>query len=117
MAERIWFIYKQLANTQLTDSLGRLYDALLIQIEKNRISIQPNEAFTFDFGAKELINMVGLPTNEGNAILRQLFDNKKVKLIDNKIHVTDIEEVEKQAKYYRKMEKIEKARKNSSLRV
>jgi CRP-like cAMP-binding protein len=117
LAERIWFIYKQLANTQLTDPLGRLYDALLIQIEKNRVSIQPNEAFTFDFGAKELINMVGLPTNEGNAILRQLFENKKVKLIDNKIHVTDIEEVEKQAKYYRKMEKIEKARKNSSLRV
>ncbi len=116
LAERIWFIYKQLANTQLTDSLGRLYDALLIQIEKNRLPIRSGEAYTFDFGAKELINIVGLPSSDGNAVLRKLFENKKIKLVDNKIHVTDLEEIEKQAKYFRKMEKIERARRQSSMR-
>ena len=116
LAERIWFIYKQLLNTQLTDPLGRLYDALLIQIEKNRIPIRSSESYTFDFGSKELINMVGLPSSQGNAILRQLFENKKIKLIDNKIYITDLEEIEKQAKYYRKMEKIERSRKQSSIR-
>ncbi|RKX77253.1 MAG: cAMP-binding protein [Spirochaetes bacterium] len=110
LAERIWFIYKQLANTLLTNPLGRLYDALLIQLEKARVPIVMGDAYTFDFGPKELINMVGLPAEEGKIHIRKLFENKKIKLVENKIHVTDIEEIEKQAKYYRKMEKIEKAR-------
>jgi CRP-like cAMP-binding protein len=111
LAERIWFIYKQLANTLLTDKVGRLYDALLIQLEKSRVPIHSGEAYTFDFGTRELINMVGLPMNEGNQAMRELLRNTKVKAMDNRIHVTDLEEVDKQAKYYRKMEKIERARK------
>ena len=115
LAERIWFIYKQLANTQLTKPLGRLYDALLIQLEKNRIKRKSGDAYTFDFGPKELINMVGFSQTEGNQRIRELFSDKKFKLVDNKIHCTDIEEIEKQAKYFRKMEKIEKARKEGSV--
>jgi CRP-like cAMP-binding protein len=111
LAERIWFIYKQLANTLLSDKVGRLYDALLIQLEKNRVPIHSGEAYTFDFGTRELINMVGLPMNEGNQAMREMLRNTKVKAMDNRIHVTDVEEIDKQAKYYRKMEKIERARK------
>jgi CRP-like cAMP-binding protein len=111
LAERIWFIYKQLANTLLSDSLGRLYDALLIQLERNRVAIRSGESYTFDFGTKELINMVGMPMVEGKQALRELLKNSRVKALDNKIHVTDIEEIDKQAKYYRKMQKIERARK------
>ncbi|MFP4636914.1 MAG: Crp/Fnr family transcriptional regulator [Spirochaetaceae bacterium] len=110
LAERIWFIYKQLANTLLGNKVGRLYDALLIQLEKNRVPIRSGEAYTFDFGTRELINMVGLPMNEGNEAVRELLQNSKLKAMDNRIHVTDIEEIEKQAKYYRKMEKIERSR-------
>lgn len=116
LSERIWFIYKQLANTQLSDPLGRLYDALLIQLEKLRIPIS-SEAYTFDFGPKELGNMVGLPKDEGNLTLRKLFENSKLKIVDNRIHLSDIEEVEKQTKYYRKMEKIEKARRQGSMNM
>lgn len=116
LAERIWFIYKQLANTQISDPLGRLYDALLIQLERNRVPIGSGEAYTMDFGPKELVNMVGLPTDVGNASIRKLFENKKFKLVDNRIHTSDIEEIEKQAKYFRKMEKIERARKLGSLK-
>lgn len=117
LAERIWFIYKQLANTQIGDPLGRLYDALLIQLEKNRITMRSGESYTFDFGPKELINMIGLPPSEGNVYVRKLFENKKIKLVNNKINTSDLEEIEKQAKYYRKMEKIEKARKEGRLKT
>jgi len=110
LAERIWFIYKQLANTLLSNGLGRLYDALSIQLERNRIPIKSGESYTFDFGTKELINMVGMPMAEGKQALRELLKNSRIKALDNKIHVTDIEEVDKQAKYYRKMQKIERAR-------
>ncbi len=115
LSERIWFIYKQLANTQLTDPLGRMYDALLIQLEKNRVPIT-SDSYTFDFGPAELINMVGLPKSEGGALVRKLFENKKLKIVDNKIHVSDVDEIEKQAKYFRKMEKIERARKQGSMK-
>ncbi|ORC32808.1 Crp/Fnr family transcriptional regulator [Marispirochaeta aestuarii] len=116
LSERIWFIYKQLANTQLSDPVGRLYDALLIQLEKLRIPIS-SEAYTFDLGPRELGNMVGLPKEELNLVLQKLFQNSKVKIVDNHVYVSDIEEIEKQAKYYRKMEKIEKARRQGSMNL
>ncbi|MFP4362962.1 MAG: Crp/Fnr family transcriptional regulator [Spirochaetia bacterium] len=114
LAERIWFIYKQLANTLLSDSLGRLYDALLIQLEKNRVPLNNGESYSFEYGPKELINMVGLSMDEGNRIMKQMLDNAKVKVVDGRLYVSDITDIEKQAKYYRKMEKIERSRKQSS---
>ena len=110
LAERIWFIYKQLANTLLTSKIGQMYDALLIQLEKARVPIRSGEPYTFDFGIKELINMVGLPMAEGNQVIRDLLKNNKIKAVENRIFTSDIEEIDKQAKYYRKMERIEKAR-------
>jgi uncharacterized protein YxeA len=55
--------------------------------------------------------MVGLPKSDGNMALRTMFENSYLKVSDNKIHVTRIDEIEKQAAYYRKMEKISQARK------
>ncbi|MFP4508599.1 MAG: Crp/Fnr family transcriptional regulator [Spirochaetaceae bacterium] len=110
LAERIWFIYKQLANTLLTDTTGRLWDALWIQLEKARVPIRSGQTHTFDFGPKELINMIGLPMGEGNSAIRELLKSKEVKAVDNRIFVSDIVEVEKQAKYYRKMQRIARQR-------
>lgn len=115
LSERIWAIYKQLANTQLSDPLGRLYDALLIQLEKQRVTIT-SDSFTFDFGPNELINMVGMPKDEGALVSRKMFENSKIRIIDNRIHVTDKEEIDKQVKYFRKMEKIERARRAGSMK-
>lgn len=113
LSERIWFIYKQLANTQISDPVGRMYDALLIQLEKQRVPIS-SSSYTFDFGPQELVNMVGLPKAEGNMAVRKMFENSRLKIVDNHIHVHDIEEIEKQAKYYRKMEKIARSRKSKA---
>lgn len=116
LAERIWFIYKQLANTLISDPLGRMYDALLIQLEKNRVPLV-SAPYTFDFGPKELINMVGLPAAEGNLVLRKLLENQKVRVVENKFSIVDVSEVVKQTEYYRKMQKIERARRESSARM
>lgn len=111
LAERIWFIYKQLANTLLKDPVAKMYDALLIQLEKNRVPIRSGESYTFDIGPKELINMVGLPMAEGNNALRMLLQNPRIKAVDNRIFTSDVEEILKQANYYRKMQRIEQSRK------
>jgi CRP-like cAMP-binding protein len=114
LAERIWFIYKQLANTLITDPVGRIFDALAIQLEKNRVTMKPGASYAFDFGPKELINMVGLPVAEGNLVLKKALENKKVQIQDTKIVLTDVLEVQKQTEYYRKMQKIEKARREAA---
>jgi CRP-like cAMP-binding protein len=116
LSERIWFIYKQLANTLITDPLGRMYDAMLIQLEKNRIPIG-NNSYTFDFGPKELVNMVGLPAVEGNLVLRKLMENPKIRVLDGKVALMDSSEVVKQTEYYRKMQKIERARREAAFRM
>jgi len=110
LAERIWFIYKQLANTSLASPIGRLYDALLIQLEKNRIPLKQGVSHTFTFGPKDLLNMVGFSSSEGNGQLKELFSNPVFKLTEGKIFLSDVAEVEKQAKYYRKMERINQNR-------
>jgi hypothetical protein len=47
--------------------------------------------------------------------LHKLLENNKVRLVDNKIMVMDVTEIEKQTEYYRKMQKIEKARKDAQI--
>ncbi|MCL1815313.1 MAG: cyclic nucleotide-binding domain-containing protein [Treponema sp.] len=109
LAERIWFIYKQLANTLINDPMGRMYDALMMQLEKNRIDIN-SFAHTFDFGPKELVNMVGIPQGEGTMILRKLMENKKIQIIKDKdkdkIHSLDVSDIAKQSAMYKKLQKI-----------
>jgi CRP-like cAMP-binding protein len=115
LAERIWFIYKQLANTLISDPLGRMYDALLIQLEKNRIPLDMAQSYTFDFGPKELVNMVGLPQGDGALVLRKMLESKKIQVMKDKIYTVDVTEVIKQTEYYRKMQKIEKSRRGSTV--
>jgi len=115
LADRIWLIYKQLANTMLGKPMGRMYDSLLIQLEKNRVPLDGKTPYTFAFGLPELINMVGLSEKEGTAIFTQMMEGKKLQIMNNKIHTTSTEEIYKQSEYFRKMDKIEKAKKESRL--
>ena len=114
LAERIWFIYKQLANTLINDPLGRMYDALHIQLEKSRLQTNSNMPYTFDFGPKELASMVGLAPKDANFILRKMLENQKIQIKEDKIHIINISEITKQTEFYRKMQKIELARKEGA---
>ncbi|MDR2900074.1 MAG: cyclic nucleotide-binding domain-containing protein [Treponema sp.] len=116
LAERIWFIYKQLANTLLSDPLGRMYDALHIQLEKNRVDLHSMSSYMFNFGPKELVNMVGLPQKEGSLVVRKLLENPNIRVINEKMNAADVSEISRQTEYYRKMQKIEQTRRNSANR-
>ncbi|MCL1815719.1 MAG: cyclic nucleotide-binding domain-containing protein [Treponema sp.] len=110
LADRIWLIYKQLANTLITNPVGRMYDSLLIQLEKNRVLLESPNPYTFSFGQWELVNMVGLPRGEAGPVLRDLLKNTKIQVIDNKIHTSSVQEIVRQTEYYRKMDRIGKPR-------
>ena len=117
LADRIWFIYKQLANTLINDPLGRMFDVLLIQLEKNRVPLNVNEPYTFDFGPNELANMVGLPPKDANLVLRKMLENKKIMINQDKIFTSSVVEITKQTEYFRKMQKIEKARQDARAQI
>ncbi|MCG8572391.1 MAG: cyclic nucleotide-binding domain-containing protein [Spirochaetes bacterium] len=113
LAERTWVLYRQLANLKLRSDIGRTYDTLLIHLEKNRVPIKKGISHNFDFGPNELIDMVGLDKVKGRDIVQEIFKNKKFQLVDNKIVVADIDEIQRQVSYYKKMEILEDKRKSS----
>jgi len=90
-----------------------MYDALLIQLEKNRVPLDTQGPYTFEFGPRELANMVGLPLKDANLLFRKMLENKKIILEKEKIHTISVEEVVKQTEFYRKMQKIENSRKEA----
>ncbi len=109
-SERIWTAYKQLENLMLKDPMGRIFDTLLTQVLKKRIPIEHRIEHTFEFGSQELLKMVGFSEADGNLHLRKMFENKKFQEVNGKIHTTDLEELEKQVKYYKKIQEMERKR-------
>jgi CRP-like cAMP-binding protein len=114
LAERIWFVYKQLANTLLKDPLARMYDMLLIQLEKNRIPLDASTHHGFDFGPKELANMVGIASADMNLYLKKLLDNNKIRIEKDKILIMDISEIVRQTVFFHKMQHIENTRRENA---
>jgi len=110
LAERIWSIYKQLENTMISDPVGRMYDTLLLELEKNRVDCDQKRSYSYPYGPKELVNIVGLSKEVGAVSLRKLMDNKKFKVMDNKFFIDDIREIKKNADFYKTMEKVNKSR-------
>jgi CRP-like cAMP-binding protein len=110
LSERIWLIYRQLANTQIFDPLGRMYDMLQIQLYKKKVDMNVLVGFSFDFGIKELSNMVGLNPSDGKLVGRKLLENHAIQIINDKIYIKDIKEIARQNGYYKKMQQLEKAR-------
>lgn len=109
LAERIWNLYRQLFNATMENPVGRLFDALMLQLEKNRVPLRA-APYLFPFGPKDLLNMVGLSTGEGNLYVKELMRTPGFKLIENKISVADVTEVDRQTKYFRKMDRLSKSR-------
>jgi CRP-like cAMP-binding protein len=115
LSDRLWLIYKQLANAMIENPIGKMYDALLIQLEKNRVPLDGKTSYLFTFGLPELINMVGLPEKKGNMVFTQMLENKELEIDGNKIRAKSTAEIFKQSEYYRKMDKIAKAQQEKRL--
>ena len=116
LSERIWTAYRQLENLMIRDIVGRIYDTLLIQIEKHKIKINPKASHNFEFGTKELINMVGLPPEKGDVLMVQLLEDKHIILDQGKIISTDLTELEKTVHFYKKKSSMERKREANKIK-
>lgn len=113
LADRIWLMYKQLANTLIPDPIGRMYDMLVIQLEKLKIPFQAAKSYTFDLGPTELANMCALPKDSSNRIIGEFLHEPIIRLVDDRISVTDMVELSKQSSYRKKLMDLERARSES----
>ena len=108
LAERTWVVYRQLTNLTKTDLQARFYDMLLIQIEKEKVDIYPKDSYTFNFGPKELITMVGVDQTVGKEYINEIFKKDKFSLKDGKIHLSEIDELIKINNYYTKVDELKR---------
>jgi len=106
MSERIWLLYRQLDNTFIENPLGRIYDALLIQLEKNRIALNSRDPYQFNFGYSELMGMAGLSENENKRFDRKITGDGKISFVNEKVMINDISAMSKEAAFYRRAQKI-----------
>ena len=109
MAERIWLLYRQLDNTFIEEPLGRLFDALIIQLEKNRVDLTSKGSYSCSFGYNELMWMAGLAVERADGLYNKFIQTKKVTVVDEKLQVINISDVLKEAEFYRNIQKKENA--------
>ena len=101
-AERLWSMYRQLANTELRNPREKMVDMLALQVEKSRQQPVKGVPFETDFTITDIINLCGIPSNEVRTAAWQLESDQNVKVKNGKIVVPDVEELIKQAAFYRK---------------
>ena len=116
LAERIWNLNRQLRNTLIEDPVGRLYDSLVLELEKSRMDLTSRQSHVFGFGPNDLINMVGLAKDVGRRAIASLLESKDLTVVDNKLYSADISQVKKSSEYYKKMEIRRESRREKSSR-
>ena len=67
----------------------------------------------FEIGTKDVLKMVGIPEEEGDALVMDLLDEKLVKLEAGKLICLDLAELEKRVAYYKKKTMMDRKREKS----
>lgn len=105
LAERIWLLYKQLANSLVPDPAGKLFDMLLVNLEKRRVDLSSQGSYRFDFGTKELVEMTGIAGNTDAAVAKLLQNRYVIVTPFGTLSIQNVIEFVRQAKYFRDMQK------------
>ena len=113
LADRMWAMYKQLANTLIPVPIEKMYDMLSIQLEKLRIQPGAGKQHTFLFGPPELAKMCSIPKEQVAQAIAEFLMTPIVRSTDDSIIITDTLELSKQTAYFKKMQEIEQARKQA----
>ena len=101
-AERLWSMYRQLTNAQLSDVQQRLIDMLAIQVEKQHVPMQPNIPFRSELTGEDVANMCGIPQDIQGPFIQKLQKDPLVRLERGKLVVVDSRELVKRSLLYRK---------------
>jgi len=101
LADRLWSMQRQLVNTLIKDPTAKMLDMLVIQLEKQKIKIMPKMSYQFNYTPEDIAKMCGIPLEETQCI-HNFVNDRRVKLVQNKIFVADCYEVLKTSELFRK---------------
>ncbi len=107
LSERIWTAYRQLANLMIKDETGKLIDMLLIQIEKEKVPIKAKASYNFNVTGNDLLKMVGLDPIKDQHYIVEITKKKYLELDQGTIRCKDLQELQKDADFYRKRAAME----------
>jgi CRP-like cAMP-binding protein len=102
LADRLWSMYRQLINTQLREPLYKLVDMIALQIEKMKNTYVSGVSLQTDLTLIDVANMCGLAAEQQFSCFNQLLKDPYIKLVQNKIYISDCFELIKQAAFYRR---------------
>lgn len=102
LAERLWSMYRQLANTQLKEPIMKLVDMLALQMEKAKVQITPGSNWQTDLTIQNIVDMCGIPQAQQAQAAYQFQNDPNIKIQNGKIFVPNCVELAKQAAFYRK---------------
>ncbi len=101
LADRVWSMYRQLVNGELTDTRERMIDMLALQIELRKVEPVKGMPYMTDFTTQDIVNMSGVPLSQQKTATYQLFTDQNIKVVNGKIQIPNLSELIKQAAFYR----------------
>lgn len=101
-AERLWALYRQLANTQLSDPKEKMVDMLALQLEKLKVQPVKGQPYKCDLSVQDIATLCGMNRQQQAMALYQLSTDQNLKILAGKIEVIDLKELYSQAAFYRK---------------
>ena len=103
-AERIWSMYRQIENASLSDPVTKMIDMLSLQLEKQKVDLN-SRSFQTDFTPQDLVNMCALTETVAPKAIYDFQGYQNIKILGGKILIKDVQELFKQASFYRKQNK------------
>ena len=103
LAERLWSMYRQLDNATLKDPVAKMIDMLSLQFEKQKLIFSTTRmSQQTELTPKDLANMCGIPQEAQSRAIYGIQNQENVKIVNGKIFVKDLQELMKEASFYRK---------------
>ncbi len=93
LADRLWSMYRQIANTRIVDPVCKLLDMLALQVEKEKLIENGNKSYQFDLTIGDLMNMCSIPQMEQRGVAEKFKQSSLIKLTDSKVTVTNCKEL------------------------
>lgn len=100
-AERIWSMYRQLENANISDPVSKMIDMLSLQIEKQKTE-RSHDSFQTDFTPQDIANMCALNDQVSPKAIVDFQNYHNIKILGGKILIKDVYELLNQTAFYRK---------------
>ena len=108
LAERLFVMQRQLANSLIKSPLEKMLDMLALQVEKSKITFaqKGKTSYQTDLTVQDIATMCGLTQQEQKLNLYSFMSDPHIKIVQDKIFVPDCLELIKQAAFFRKQSTI-----------